>query len=119
MIVGIGIDLCKIDRIDNIQKQHPEFAVRFLNTTTQDPAFLAKRWAAYEALAKALGIGLAQMGFAGINIQNNELGKPEFVFSQMFQKKLNELFRSNKITAHLSLTDETEYAAAMVILESI
>lgn len=123
MIYGIGIDLVRISRIDAAIDRHGDrFAQRILSDheLTQYAAnrrraqFVAKHFAAKEALLKALGTGL-RMGiqWRHMEVRNNALGKPYLVCGGRVQ----ELFDEHGITASfLSLSDEDEYAAAFVTL---
>ncbi len=81
-----------------------------------DPArFLAKRFAAKEALGKALGTGVrAPVLLPDIAVGHDELGKPAFVFAPPLAAHLAE----RGLTAHLSISDEQDYAVAFVILET-
>ena len=88
MIIGIGVDLCEIERIREAVSRHGDhFAQKILSTAeradfdglnqTMQAAFLAKRFAAKEAVAKALGTGIGRgFGFHDISITHDELGKP-------------------------------------------
>ena len=77
--------------------------------------FLAKRFAAKEAFAKALGTGIgAVVSFQDLTIKNDDKGKPFFIPSEKLRLKLIE-FGIKK--AHLSLSDETSNAVAFVVLE--
>lgn len=125
MIIGIGTDLVQIARIAHSLERFGEgFAKRIL---TQDElalflkhsnqaSFLASRFAAKEAAAKALGTGFSQgLGFAQIGVVNNLVGKPELYFLD----KAYSLFQQKNIQhAHLSITHEKDYALAFVVFES-
>ena len=76
--------------------------------------FLAKRFAAKEALAKAYGTGVrAPVLLPDIAVEHDELGKPAFTFGA----SLAALFAERGLVAHLSISDEQDYAVAFVILE--
>lgn len=123
MIYGIGIDLVRISRIEAALERHGRrFAERILSRreleefsgNPRQAAFLAKHFAAKEALLKALGTGL-RMGieWRHMEVCNDTLGKPFLVCSGRVQ----ELFDERGIGASfLSLSDEDEYAAAFVTL---
>ncbi|NGO90941.1 MAG: holo-[acyl-carrier-protein] synthase, partial [Halomonas sp.] len=78
-------------------------------------AYLAKRFAAKEAFVKALGLGLRQgMQWGDIQVLNDALGKPGLHLHGEAQR----LFAaSGAATAHITLSDEAEYAVAFVVLE--
>lgn len=124
MILGIGTDIVSVTRIEEALRRHgPAFAERILSTTelaeyaTQaHPArFLAKRFAAKEAIAKASGQGLRYpVSLHNITVGHDELGKPAF----MFEPELAILLTGMGVKRHhLSLSDEREHAVAFVILE--
>ena len=124
MIFGVGVDLVRISRIEAAIGRHGQrFAERILcdgelegfADSRRKAAFLAKHFAAKEALLKALGTGL-RMGiqWSHMEVRNDELGKPFLVC----RGRVQELFDERGITAsHLSISDEDEYAAAFVTLE--
>jgi len=125
-IVGIGTDLVSIARIESIWVRFGlAFAKRILSKEEQnylakgrDPVpFLAKRYAAKEAVAKALGTGFRPQGIllTDITVNNDPLGKPYFTFSGEAKAAMQRL----KVDGtHLSLSDEKEFALAFVILTS-
>ncbi len=124
MIYGVGTDIVEINRIEQIiAKNKDAFARRILTEHERDlfenrganPKFLAKRFAAKEAFAKALGTGIgAVVSFVDIMIKNDEAGKPFIIPSEKLRLKLIELGIKK---AHLTLSDESHYAVAFVVLE--
>ncbi len=125
MIAGIGIDLVDKSRIDRLLDKYGEqFVRRVLNgaemeqfsDSTRKSWFVANRFAAKEAISKALGTGLRYpVTLLSIGVISNEHGRPEFFFSDALQTYL----RSRRIEgAHLSITHENELVCAMVVLES-
>lgn len=127
MILGIGIDLCKISRITQI-KSYENFSTRILtqielkqyNNLNEQAQhnFLAKRWAIKEAFAKATGLGLSKIGWQNIEITNDNNGKPVLNLNQEIQTKLITHFNKN-FTVHISTSDEEEYASAVAIIEAL
>ncbi len=124
MIFGIGTDIVRISRIaDSLTRYGERFAARILTeaemTVFADLArqapFLAKRFAAKEATAKALGTGFRNgLTLHDIGVNNDALGKPMLAFSERAQ----QIVQKHDIgSTHLSLSDESEYAMAYVILE--
>ena len=87
----------------------------FLLTKEIVPPFCAKRFAAKEAFAKALGTGIGKVvSFLDLTVRNNEDGKPYFIPSE----KLRLYLLEKGITkAHLSISDEKHNAVAFVVLE--
>ena len=115
MIEGIGTDIIEIDRIrENIEKHGSQFLDRLFSKKEQDychkykdPApHFAGRFAAKEAISKALGTGFgAELSFLDIEIINDEMGKPVVTLS----KKLN---------IHLSISHCNSFATATALCES-
>lgn len=123
MIYGIGTDIVAISRIAALYERHGERALEKLLSPSERahcraavaPArFLAKRFAAKEALGKALGTGVREpVLLTAISVVHDELGKPAFEFSP----QLADHLALKGLTAHLSLSDEVDAALAFVILE--
>ena len=125
MIVGIGTDIVSIVRIESILVRFGErFAQRILTDRERavfrdrsDPgAFLARRFAAKEAAAKALGTGIrAPFTFNMMEIRRKDGERPELHF-------LDDAFRAARdqgvARAMLSISDERDYAVAFVVLLS-
>ena len=121
MIIGIGTDIVAIARIRASIERHGErFAGRILGKPELEAyrragnpaAFLAKRFAAKEAAAKAFGTGFRNgLHLHQIGIANNELGRPELTFSG----RALELLAEQGVThTFVSLSDEREQAIAFV-----
>ena len=82
----------------------------------QAVAYLAKRFAAKEAFVKALGLGLRQgMQWGDIQVLNDALGKPSLKLSGEAQRRFTA---SGATAAHITLSDEADYAVAFVVLEN-
>ncbi|WP_339387319.1 holo-ACP synthase [Vibrio caribbeanicus] len=124
-IVGLGTDISEIERFEKASSRNGDaFAQRILTQNEffkyqalkQKARFLAKRFAAKEAAAKALGTGIAcGVSFHDFEITNNELGKPELHLSNQAAVIANTI---NVRSVHLSISDERHYAVATVILEN-
>lgn len=121
---GIGTDIVARKRIHDLWQQYGQkFAQRILSedelkvfANHKEPeAYLAKRFAAKEAIAKAVGTGIGQsISFQDISVMNNAKGKPEVVLNH----KANLFVTQLGITQfHISLSDETDYALAFVLVE--
>ena len=123
MIHGIGTDIVAVERLRGLWERHGERSLTKLLAPAEMPAFarapdkgrfLAKRFAAKEAFAKALGTGVRSPAtLPAIAVSHDELGKPMLQFSP----ELASLLASRCLTAHLSISDEADYAVAYVILE--
>lgn len=125
MIFGIGTDIVQVDRMQKLLDEHgSRFAHRVLaewewadfEDTAKPAHFLAKRFAAKEATAKALGTGFRYgMSLKHIGVKHTDEGKP--VLS--LEAKAAELAATRNISAmHISIADEIDYAVAYVILTS-
>jgi holo-[acyl-carrier protein] synthase len=124
MIYGIGTDLVEPSRIARLLEKYGErFAKRLLTenewpeylVSGQPAMFLAKRFAAKEALSKAIGTGLRYpVSLSHIGVTHDQRGKPCFEF----HPELSTLVKNEGITSHhLSISDELNLACAFVILE--
>lgn len=123
MIFGIGTDLVHIPRMQALLDKHGDnIAQRILSDSEfeafqkahNSAAFLAKRFAAKEATAKALGTGFRDgLSLRHISVSNNAHGKPELSFYKYGQTLIDEFNIGRSL---LSLSDESEYATAYVIL---
>jgi len=131
MILGVGIDLVDIFRINDILEKYPDqFAKRVLGkkelgtyenilhsdvrSKEKSNRFIAKRLAAKEAVSKAFGTGLrGQISLKRIEVLNDNLGKPYVVLSPLKDKYTLPYFKK----IHISLTDEKNFAQAIAILE--
>ena len=125
MIIGMGIDIIDIRRIDKAIKRYGN---KFKNTCflnseisrsenrNKTSESFAKRYAAKEACAKALGTGLARGVFwKDIELINNKYGKPKIILHNNAKKLLNEFNYKNPII-EVSLADEKDYAVAFVTI---
>ena len=123
MIVGIGTDIVAVDRLRGMWERHGDRALDKLlapdervdfDRAADKGRFLAKRFAAKEAFAKAFGTGVRPpVLLPAIAISHDELGKPVFEF----HGQLAEIVENRQLTAHLSISDEADYAIAYVLLE--
>ena len=125
MIVGIGIDIVDVKRINNIINEYGEkfkkkcftkIEIERSENKSNIVNSYAKRYAAKEACAKALGTGLARGVFwKDISVENNFFGKPSIILTGNALKRLNQL-SVNKCSIVVSLSDEKDYAIANVII---
>jgi holo-[acyl-carrier protein] synthase len=125
MIWGIGHDIVENSRIaemldkfgsKGIQRILTESELMLCLSRQDRVKFVAKRFAAKEAFAKACGTGLrAPILLSNISVENDDLGKPYFVFAPPLQ---NWLDAKGIVKYHLSLSDERSLSSAFVILES-
>jgi holo-[acyl-carrier protein] synthase len=120
MIVGIGTDIVSIERIkhiynkfgdDFVHKNFHKLEIIHLATLTHISkiSYLAKRFAAKEAVAKALGIGIGgSLAFKDIAVINNDLGAPQILISSTIYPSIDEY------NIHVSLSDDHPFAVAFV-----
>jgi holo-[acyl-carrier protein] synthase len=128
MIYGIGTDIIKIDRIQEALARHgirfaekilgPQELEKYKHRSEKIEArgirFLATRFAAKEAFSKAIGLGMHHpMTWRAMQTLNAPSGKPVVSTSGALQ----DFMKENGLTAQVSITDETEYAIAFVIVE--
>ena len=130
MILGIGTDLCNIDRIQGVLDRHGDrFRNRVFTTTEQRKAerrrdvagTYAKRWAANEACSKALGTGL-RMGIAwkDMAVSNLATGQPVMHVTGWAAERLAEMTPpGHEAVIHVTLTDDHPWAQAFVVIEAL
>lgn len=124
MIVGIGVDVVHVRRLEHWQRLpglleryfHPDELAASLLKGSSAPLSLAARFAAKEALGKALGTGLAGIILKDILVQNKHNGQPEI---HLFGSALRAFERSGADRVHVSLTHERDNAIAMVVIERV
>lgn len=124
MIRGIGVDIVKVDRIEQaVERWGYRFLKRIFTAAEIErcqqrarPAqCLALRFAAKEAFAKALGLGMRKgLRWRDIEVVHDHLGKPDLLLHNQAQRLL-EAVEANR--TWLSLSDERESAVAVVVLE--
>lgn len=136
MIIGIGVDLISINRIEKLMNIFENrFAEKIfsaneikraneISSSREDKSrqvlFYAKRFAAKEAFAKALGLGIGRgVNFQDIEVFNDSFGKPEITLLNNKDEFLKDRFNCNEFKIHLSLTDEKLMASAFVVIEKI
>lgn len=125
MIYGIGTDIVSVERMGQLLARHPERSLSHMLHSLEHseakvaPAqdrFVAKRFAAKEALAKALGTGLrAPVLLPSIRVQHDDLGKPFFIF----EPELADWISQRSLQVHLSISDELAHAVAFVVVEKL
>ena len=128
MIYGIGTDICDIRRIQaTLARRGERFADKVLGpreievwrarsarVASRGVRFLATRFSAKEAFSKAIGLGMRlPMTWRACEIVNTASGKPEIVL----HGELAAWFSARGLHAHVSVTDETDYATAFVVVE--
>jgi holo-[acyl-carrier protein] synthase len=118
-IIGIGTDIIQVERVRKTLTRHPEhFPERHFTVSERaycdaynDPSErYAGRFAAKEAVSKALGTGFGEhLAFLDIDIQNDPAGKPFVILSENAKRHFGD------VKFHLSISHCKEYAVAMVV----
>ena len=129
MIRGIGTDLCDIRRIRAALQRHGDrfaekvlgpgeievFRARRARVEARGVAYLATRFSAKEAFSKAIGLGLrSPMRWRDCETLNRPSGQPEI----RLHGALAAWFDQQGLVAHVSLTDESDYATSFVVVET-
>ena len=128
-IYGIGTDIVNVNRIRNAIKKNnktfkkrifTKFEIQACEKRKNNISCFAKRFAAKEALVKALGTGFRyNINFNDICVKNNSKGKPKIILSKKLRKILKEKHKINKYRIYLSLSDEKKHSLAFVIIDKI
>ena len=125
MIYGIGTDITAVARLRRLWERHGEKALEKIlapsefddfSAASDKGRFLAKRFAAKEAFAKALGTGVRPPAILpAMSVVHDDLGKPNLIC----YGQLSEMLKNLGLIAHISISDEADYAIAYVILEKV
>ena len=128
MIFGVGTDICDVRRIRAVlARRGDRFAERVLGPhelevfharraqlEERGVRYLATRFSAKEAFSKAIGLGMRMpMTWRGCEIAKRPSGKPEI----RLHGPLAEWFEARALSAHVSVSDEADYAASFVVVE--
>lgn len=126
MIIGIGIDIIEIERVEQaiqknrsfINKLFTEKEITYFNNRSMNSEVIAGNFAAKEAVSKALGTGIRGFSFKDIEVLRNQLGKPEVTLYNGAKTIGNELVGDNKsLKIHLSISHNNSSAIAYAVLE--
>jgi holo-[acyl-carrier-protein] synthase len=128
VIFGVGTDICDVRRIKaSLQRHGDRFALKILSEAEfatwkarsarwpeRGVRYLATRFSAKEAFSKAIGMGMRMpMTWRLCEIGKLPSGKPAIVL----HGGLKEWFEARHLSAHVSVTDESDYAASFVVVE--
>ena len=128
MIYGLGTDICDVRRIrDSLERHGERFARKILSEAElatwrarsarwpeRGVRYLATRFSAKEAFSKAVGLGMRMpMTWRLCEVGKLASGQPVIVLHGV----LKEWFDARGLSAHVSVTDETDYAASFVVVE--
>jgi len=125
MILSTGLDLCDIRRIERIlarptgarfmQRYFTPAEREYITRKNSSAAAYARRWAAKEAIAKALGTGFrGGLHMHQMEVLNDKNGKPSVILQGRALELLHQLAPLAAI--HLAMTDEYPYAMAQIII---
>jgi holo-[acyl-carrier protein] synthase len=125
MILGTGIDIVKISRIKNLiekygerflKKIYTEAEIEYCQQKINSASSFAARFAAKEAVLKALGTGMRNNSWQDIEVLNDDLGKPEVRLSAKTAIQAQEL---GVRSIFLSISHEKEYSIAQIVMEGV
>lgn len=123
MICGLGLDLAKVPRVEAAWRRFGQRFVERCFTPAEAKACLARphpahalamRFAAKEAFSKAAGLGMRGLAWREIEVVHDKRGKPSLVLHGRARAWAEEQGLS---ALHLSLSDDGDFAAAVVVLE--
>ena len=126
-ILGIGVDIIENNRIKNSIK-NSNFLKRIYSIkelkqsklSKNKTNFFAKRFAAKEALAKAIGSGFRNnLNFADIEVINDKMGKPYYLENSKIKNLIKKKFNVKNFECFLSISDEKKYSTAFTIIQKI
>ena len=123
-ILGIGVDVIKNKRIQNlinkksfINRTFGKNEVMLSKKSSNKTNYFAKRFAAKEAFAKSLGTGISGgLSFKEIEIKSNKLGKPTLQVVGKSLKVVKKVIKNKKFYTFLSISDDKPFAIAIIIL---
>tara|TARA_B100000902_G_scaffold291891_1_gene278296 strand:- start:146 stop:535 length:390 start_codon:yes stop_codon:yes gene_type:complete len=124
-ILGIGVDVVQNKRIKPliynnrfIKRTFSSNEIKNSKKITYKTNYFSKRFAAKEALAKALGTGFRKnLNFNDIEILNDKMGKPYYLKTKKIDKMIKNKFKVKNYGLFLSISDEKEYSIAFTILQ--
>ena len=126
MVIGVGVDIIDINRIRNVinkygnkfkQRCFHEHEILRSESKINSVESYAKRYAAKEACAKALGTGLARGVFwKDIEVKNNQFGKPFIKLHGKAKEIFKNMNKTSNTQVEVSLSDEKKYAIANVTI---
>ena len=124
-ILGIGVDVIQNKRIKKmlrnrtfIKRTFGKNEVKSIKYNSNKINYFAKRFAAKEAFAKALGTGFRRrLNFKDIEILNDKIGKPYYIKTKKLDQIINKKFKQKKYNLFLSISDESDYSVAFTILQ--
>ena len=125
-ILGIGVDIVENKRIQKSIKNslfkkriYTANELKQSNIVSNKVSYFSKRFAAKEALSKALGTGFRMnLNFKDIEVINDKMGKPYYVKNKKITKIIKKNFKINNFNCFLSISDEKKYSTAFAIIQT-
>lgn len=124
MIIGVGVDIVEVARIEkSVKRWGARFAkkifgdeeLQVFSDRLDQPSFIARQFAAKEAISKSLGTGMKGITFTDIEVLRNSAGAPFVSFSANGET----VVQSKGVgTVHVSISDENQYAISYAVAES-
>lgn len=122
-MIGLGVDMCEIARIEKALQKSDAFLTRFY--TEAERSYIAARgrvgaqsaaamFAAKEAFLKAVGAGISTIPLNDVSVEHDEAGAPRYALSGRALERMSSLGASR---AHLSITHEAGIACAVAVIE--
>lgn len=128
MILGIGVDIIEIDRIEKGIKKQDKFLdkiftdkeIEYFQNRKMNIEVIAGNFAAKEAISKALGTGFRSLSFLDIEVLRDELGKPIVNIENKMKKNIEYIFGGGQVyRIHITISHSKSNAVAYAILEAL
>ena len=125
-IIGIGVDIVENKRIKSsiknkrfITRIFSENEIKKSTLIKNKTEFLSKKFAAKEALAKAIGTGFREkLNFKDIQVLNNSMGKPYYLINTKLKNFIQKEKKVKNFNIFLSISDEKNYSTAFAIIQT-
>tara|TARA_Y100000591_G_C21750277_1_gene654366 strand:+ start:707 stop:1093 length:387 start_codon:yes stop_codon:yes gene_type:complete len=126
-IIGIGVDIIKIKRIDLliknknfIKRTFGKKEIMISKNIRNKSSYFSKRYAAKESFVKAVGTGFRNgLVFKEIQIINDKLGKPYYLINSKIENLIKKKMKVKNFELFLSISDEKEYSIAFTIIQTL
>ena len=124
-ILGIGVDIIENKRIQKSIKNtlfkkriYTSKELKHSKGIKNKVSYFSKRFAAKEALSKALGTGFRiNLSFKDIEVMNDKMGKPYYVKNEKITKIIQKKFKTKNYKCFLSISDEKDHSTAFTIIQ--
>ncbi len=128
MILGIGVDIIEIDRIQKAVKKQEKFLnkiftvkeIEYFKSRKMNIEVIAGNFAAKEAISKALGTGIRNISFLDIEVLRDKFGKPLVNIENKIKENIETIFGVGQVyKIHITISHSKSNAVAYAILESL